>query len=185
MIEGKTIAESAADASVTERTLHNWLSNPDFCEALEKLSDQVLAVTVNRKIRLIEEAFDVCEEIIGDSDAANRDRLKAASLLFDTVWRWQTLKQRAVETEQLIELQVEKKLKSEMGDVIERVQDVMNPDEMRRLLKAFGIETVDYQQQVIDAAIARQNENGGVENPVRVRTLEEAIASGDAIEIVE
>lgn len=52
LAEGKTQKEAAAEVKVTDRTIRNWLSEPEFAEEVDRLSLMVGMASRAERIRL-------------------------------------------------------------------------------------------------------------------------------------
>lgn len=78
----KNVAEAAAAASVGERTLHRWRSEPEFRAALSLAEGELLDAATRRLLALHERAIDALEALI---DGAQTDsvRLQAARVAIE------------------------------------------------------------------------------------------------------
>jgi transposase-like protein len=76
-----TVAAAAREAGVAERTLHNWMRDPDFAQEYARARRQYLEHAISRLERAGGEAVTAMIHLLGDDDSAVV--LRAAQAIFD------------------------------------------------------------------------------------------------------
>ncbi len=84
LLETRTIIEAAQVAGVNARTLHRWLADPAFQQALTEAEDQLIDGTVRRLLGLQEAAMAAMSDALADY-TPTPIRLRAAQLVLETL----------------------------------------------------------------------------------------------------
>ena len=83
LLASKTMGEAAQSAGVGERTLYTWLTLPAFRAALSAAEGELIDQAVRRLLRLQDLSIDTIEAMLGDADASQAVRLRAAQLVLE------------------------------------------------------------------------------------------------------
>lgn len=75
---GKGISETADLVGVTRQTIRNWLNSSEFYEEYVKAERKRLNQLGNIYNRADKASFDILNKIMGDENANNSDRIRAA-----------------------------------------------------------------------------------------------------------
>jgi hypothetical protein len=95
LIQGKTIASTAAAIGVNEKTIDRWFAdNEDFAGTYEARKADLLEHGFLRAANHIDEVLDVMVGILRDEDASNRDRISAGKALLSEVDRFEAIDNR-------------------------------------------------------------------------------------------
>jgi len=76
----RTVGEAARAADVNARTLHRWLADATFSDALRQATTQAVDATVRRLAQLSGQAVDVLQDAMSDQDATTGAKLRAADI---------------------------------------------------------------------------------------------------------
>lgn len=87
LLSAKTVSGAAKAAGVGERTVFTWLRDPGFRAALSVAEGELIDQAVRRLMRLQDTAIDTIEQVLGDTEASQAVRLKAAQMVLETVLR--------------------------------------------------------------------------------------------------
>ncbi len=85
LLEGKSQAEAAKQAAVSDRTIRRWLADPSFAHDLERLRRARFARTLDRFAACGEEAVEVLRGIAQDPEKPASARVAAARALLAPV----------------------------------------------------------------------------------------------------
>jgi hypothetical protein len=80
LASGKTVAEAAAAASVDERTVYNWLTEPDFTAHVAELRSAAVREAVNKLAAQMSASVDVLAGLLASTSETTR-RLTAVAIL--------------------------------------------------------------------------------------------------------
>jgi hypothetical protein len=79
LLSSPTIASAAKAVGVSERTIRNWLKDPEFAAAYRRARQQVVEVTIGRIQQLTAPAAHTMEELLEEGSPA--ERLRVASMV--------------------------------------------------------------------------------------------------------
>ena len=94
LINGDKVAVAAKKAGVVERTVYDWLTQPEYKRAVNSGIAEIYESVIASAVRASTKGIEVLEEIVTDPDSSNRDRISAIKELLTTAERWQ---QKAIE----------------------------------------------------------------------------------------
>ena len=83
LLANHTIREAAAAAQVTERTIYEYLRDPDFKADYQTARDDIIRGTANNLRNRMNEAVDVIATIMRDDAAPYRERRAAACAILE------------------------------------------------------------------------------------------------------
>lgn len=86
-----SVVLAAADCGVSQRTLRRWMADDYFREELRAAEIATLQTTTRRLGRLAERALQTLEEVMDNKGSSPNHRIRAASVLLETTWRWQSI----------------------------------------------------------------------------------------------
>jgi hypothetical protein len=92
LLKGQKLDDVAKAVKINPSTLDVWLRLPAFRAELNAALDRAFEDAFNQVTTHVQKAFETCLDVLEDPDSANRDRLKAASLIIDNVWRRRELR---------------------------------------------------------------------------------------------
>jgi transcriptional antiterminator len=75
----RTVAEVARETGVTERTIYNYLEDPEFQAALNQKQAAITTLAILRLGRLAEKALDGLEKVMDNPDMAGATNLRLAA----------------------------------------------------------------------------------------------------------
>lgn len=73
-----TVADAARASGVTERTVYNWLTDPDFAAALAEAESAAVAAVARVMAGGAEKAARALLDVLDDPEATRRERIAAA-----------------------------------------------------------------------------------------------------------
>ena len=91
LLASRTVGEAAKAADVGQRTLHRWLADDAFRQALNEAEAQAIAAAARRLVQLTESALDVVESVLADPDIHPATRLKAVDTVLANLLRLREL----------------------------------------------------------------------------------------------
>jgi hypothetical protein len=80
-----SINEAAKDAGVNVRTIHRWMGEPAFRQALTQAEDQAINAATRRLVGISEVAVAVIASIMADRTVHAGTRLRAAQAVLDNL----------------------------------------------------------------------------------------------------
>ena len=83
LLASKTVSGAAKAAGVGERTIYTWLRDPGFRAALSVAEGDLLDAAVRRLLGLQAAALDTLEQVLGDTEASQAVRLRAAQTVLE------------------------------------------------------------------------------------------------------
>lgn len=83
LLQQPTIQAAADATGVARSTLYRWLQDPEFASAYRAARSEALAHATARLQQLASEAVDALGTVIGNADAAPKDRISAARTVLD------------------------------------------------------------------------------------------------------
>lgn len=92
LLEGKSVSQAAKRAGVARSTVYGWLRQDDFVAQLRAGEGRLLDGAVRRLLVLQDAAIGTLEAILGNPDASNATRLRAAALVLDVTIRLRELR---------------------------------------------------------------------------------------------
>ena len=92
LLTSKSVAEAAAATGQGERTIHRWLSDPAFRQALSAAEGEVIDVATRRLLTLQGSALDTFEAVLGDPTVSAGVRLRAAQAVLDYLLKLRELR---------------------------------------------------------------------------------------------
>src|SRR5208282_3103502 len=87
LLEADSLADAAARAKISERTLRRWLTDREFAQHYAQAKRQLLDSALSRLRSLARRSVDVLEGIATDDKAPHASRVTAASRLLDGALR--------------------------------------------------------------------------------------------------
>lgn len=87
LFEGCLIREAAAKYGVTERTMLNWLAEPEKSKEFESVKSQLLEGTVNGLRSDGRDSVHALHQIVVDSNASRAERTRAADKILQHLLR--------------------------------------------------------------------------------------------------
>lgn len=81
VLTARTLAEAAAAAGVTARTLTRWLNDSAFCDALAEAQRAAIAATIRRLAGATGEAVTTLQAIMANKEAPDGARVRAADVV--------------------------------------------------------------------------------------------------------
>ena len=85
MSAGMRASMVAEAIGVSDRSIRNWRSNPEFAAELEQAQEHVRAAARVRIVGLVDEAIDTVQEVMRDTGAAPAARLQAAKTILERI----------------------------------------------------------------------------------------------------
>lgn len=92
LLTGTTIANAARGAEVGRSTIHAWLNEPAFLAELRRREGLLVDVSVRRLLMLQDDALNVVASIMQDTEASASTRLRAATVILDSLLRLRELR---------------------------------------------------------------------------------------------
>lgn len=84
LLEGRTIAEAAKQAGISETTAYRWLRDPDFQQRYKAAKEELVQRVLDRLIALGEAAANTLRDILTSGEGEG-NRLQAARLVLNTL----------------------------------------------------------------------------------------------------
>jgi len=92
LLTSKSIKAAAELADVGERTLYRWLTLPEFRTELSQHEGATIDQAARRLVELGEKAIDELESILGNTQAAEGLKLRAAQTVLDYLLKLRELR---------------------------------------------------------------------------------------------
>lgn len=83
LLTSRNVQEAAIKAKVGKRTLHRWLTKPEFLAALLEAEEEAIDKATRRLIGLQEEAIETIQAVMNDKEATHTVRLRAAQTILE------------------------------------------------------------------------------------------------------
>lgn len=102
LITNPTIKGAAAECGIAEKTLFNWLNEPEFAQKVKAAQEAITRETISRVLYSVGLAIETLEEVMQDHEANASPRVSAAKAILDhslRVYELQTVQQRLDELE--------------------------------------------------------------------------------------
>lgn len=93
LLSTRSVVEAAKLASVSERTLFSWLTEPAFRAALSEVEGELIDAATRRLLALQDSAIDTFERLLAKSStASDAVRLRAAQSVLDYLLKLRELR---------------------------------------------------------------------------------------------
>lgn len=80
LLTARNVTDAAQAAGISRRTLTGWLTLSTFQAALKQAQGEVIGATVRRLADVTGLAVDTLQNVMGSSNAEDRDKVRAANI---------------------------------------------------------------------------------------------------------
>ncbi len=109
LLECPTVTAAAEQCGRSKRTLHRYLSDPDFLAELRRLQDKTITAATSALSGLVGSAIETLGAVLTDEEASHATRVRAAAIIL-----------------------AERRKASELDDLARRLDDFLAAEELGR-----------------------------------------------------
>jgi hypothetical protein len=88
LLAHSSLTAASTECKVSERTLRRWLRIPEFREALAEAERDLLDRVAKSMTQLASSAQETLKSVLGNSEATDSVRIRAAVAILDHALRW-------------------------------------------------------------------------------------------------